>query len=82
VVFRTPVHARSVTAWRAAEFAAAATPGTILLHRYLTGAGLIPLASEWWHFNDLVHTDFAVEVDITGKFVTESTYSRPPKRAR
>jgi len=81
VVFRTPVHARSLTAWRGAEFADAATFGTRLLHRYLTDAGLIPLASEWWHFNDLVHTDLAVEVDITGKFVTERTYSRPPLRS-
>ena len=23
------------------------------LQRYCTGAGLTPLASEWWHFNDL-----------------------------
>ena len=78
VVFKTPAHARSLTAWRYAEFSEAATTGTILLHRYLTGAGLIPLASEWWHFNDLVHTDFAVEVNITGEFVTERSYSRPP----
>ena len=82
VVFRTPAHARSLTAWRYAEFADAATPGTILLHRYLTDAGLIPLASEWWHFNDLVHTDFAVEVNITGEFVTERSYSRPPMLRR
>ena len=80
VVFRTPAHARSLTAWRDAEFAETATPGTILLHRYLTDAGLIPLASEWWHFNDLVHTDFAVEVNITGEFVTERSYSRPPEQ--
>ena len=82
VVFKTPAHARSLTAWKDAEFADAATFGTRELHRYLTDAGLIPLASEWWHFNDLVHTELAVEVDITGKFVTESTYSRPPRIIR
>jgi len=82
VVFRTPAHARSLTAWRDAEFSDAATPGTRELHRYLTDAGLIPLASEWWHFNDLVHTDLAVEVNITGEFVTERSYSRPPQRVR
>ena len=82
VVFQTPAHARSLTAWRDAVFADAATFGTRELHRYLTNAGLIPLASEWWHFNDLVHTEMAVEVNITGEFVTERTYSRPPKRMR
>ena len=82
VVFRTPVHARSLTAWKEAEFSPRATPGTILLHRYLTGAGLIPLASEWWHFNDLVHTDLAVEMNITGEFSTERTFSRPPRITR
>jgi len=80
VVFTTPVHSRSLTAWLDAEFSNNATSGTILLHRYMTGAGLIPLASEWWHFNDLAHTALAVEMGITGEFSTERTYSRPPRR--
>jgi D-alanyl-D-alanine dipeptidase len=78
VVFSTPVHARSTEAWRAAEFSPAATHGTRIMHRYLTDAGLIPLASEWWHFNDLIHTDLAVEMNITGEFITDRTFSRPP----
>jgi D-alanyl-D-alanine dipeptidase len=82
VVFRYPVHSRSLTAWKDGIFADEATPATILMHSYLTDAGLIPLASEWWHFNDLVHTDLAVEHDITGEFSTERTFSRPPVNAR
>jgi len=82
VVFTGPVHARSLVAWKQAEFSERATPGTILMHRYLTEAGLIPLASEWWHFNDLVHTAYAVEWGITGEFFLDSTYSMPPRLAR
>ncbi|MCL2373629.1 MAG: hypothetical protein FWC65_00100 [Treponema sp.] len=78
VVFTSPVHARSTTAWREAVFSSRATPGTILLHRYMTDAGLVPLASEWWHFNDLVHTELAIEADITGEFSLDRTHSRPP----
>lgn len=80
VVFRYPVHSRSLTAWREGIFADNATPATILMHRYLTDSGLVPLASEWWHFNDLVHTELAVEHNITGEFFTERTFSRPPVR--
>lgn len=29
------------------------TEGAKLLRTYCTNAGLSPLASEWWHFNDL-----------------------------
>jgi D-alanyl-D-alanine dipeptidase len=80
VVFSQPIHARSDTAWKEAYFSTAATYGTRRLHRYLTDAGLTPLASEWWHFNDLEYTELAIEMDITGKFFTDRTFSRPPAR--
>ena len=79
VVFRDAVHSRSRDAWRYTEFAEAATYGTRLMHRYLTDAGLTPLASEWWHFNDLVHTDFNCTENV-GKYHIESSYSVPPPR--
>ena len=82
VVFTGPVHSRSLTAWRDGVFSERATIGTRLMHRYLTDAGLIPLASEWWHFNDLVNTALAVEANITGEFSTERTFSRPPRAVR
>ena len=80
VVFQEPVHARSLTAWKDGVFSDKATPATVLMQRYLTEAGLIPLASEWWHFNDLVNTAIAVDHGITGEFSTESTVSRPPQQ--
>ena len=80
VVFSTPAHARSQTAWKDAEFSPHVTEGTILLHKYATSGGLIPLASEWWHFNDLEHTALAVEADFSGEFHIDRTYSKIPVR--
>jgi D-alanyl-D-alanine dipeptidase len=77
-VFDSSVHARSTTSWIGAAISDKATIGTILLQKYCTDAGLIPLASEWWHFNDLVNTAVAIDMDITGEFFIRRTYSRPP----
>ncbi len=48
-----PVPSGSETAWRDAPVNEAMNEWSILLRRYCTEAGLTPLASEWWHFNDL-----------------------------
>ena len=79
-VFDSTVHARSTTAWIGAEISEQATAGTILLQKYCTDAGLIPLASEWWHFNDLITTAVAIEMENEGRYHIERTYSRPPGR--
>ena len=78
-VYASTVHARSTTSWIGQPMSSRATPGTVLLHRYCTDAGLIPLASEWWHFNDLVNTEVAIEMNVTGEFFLDRTYSRVPE---
>lgn len=77
-VFTRWVPARTFTGWLHGEFVEHATPATRLLQRYMTDAGLTPLASEWWHFNDLNWSPPLVEVGLTGEFFIERTYSRPP----
>ncbi|MFA7688824.1 MAG: D-ala-D-ala dipeptidase, partial [Bacilli bacterium] len=52
-VFTKGVSSKDKTAWKNASFAATITDGAIKLQQYCTNADLIPLASEWWHFNDL-----------------------------
>ena len=79
-VFDSSVHARSTTAWMDVVISDKATLGTILLQRYCTDAGLTPLASEWWHFNDLENTAVAIEMENEGRYHIERTYSRPPER--
>ena len=53
--YTKPVAIFSNTAWRSAALtpAMAASQPALALQRYCTSAKLTPLASEWWHFNDL-----------------------------
>lgn len=48
-----PVSSTSETAWRSVDAAGTMTEGALALQKYMTDAGMTPLASEWWHFNDL-----------------------------
>ena len=47
------VDSKSATAWKKAPVAGTMTEGARVLRTYCANAGLSPLASEWWHFNDL-----------------------------
>lgn len=73
-----PVASRDPDAWRQAAPAPAMTEGALLLRSYCTAAGLTPLASEWWHFNDL---DRLAVVDSSwrGEFALEENVSRAPE---
>lgn len=48
-----PVASSSLTEWRRVAVASGMNAGALRLRAYCIGAGLTPLASEWWHFNDL-----------------------------
>ena len=48
-----PVTSLSETGWKTVDAAETMTEGAKLLQKYMTDAGLTPLTSEWWHFNDL-----------------------------
>jgi len=47
------VDSKSDAAWRNVPLASTMTDGAIKLQAYCVAAGMSPLASEWWHFNDL-----------------------------
>ena len=79
-IFDSSVHARSTTAWIGEPVSDLAAPGTILLLGYCSGAGLTPLASEWWHYNDLYSTETAIEMGNEGEYHIERTHSRPPSQ--
>lgn len=53
ITFTKPVPSSSPTAWKNAVLADTMNEAAKTLQAYLTNAGLTPLASEWWHFNDL-----------------------------
>lgn len=50
----------------------------IALRGYFTGAGMSPLESEWWHFNDWNARNLAKDNLSTGSFTIGRCYSRPP----
>ncbi|ONI39982.1 hypothetical protein AN639_01490 [Candidatus Epulonipiscium fishelsonii] len=56
VSMKTPVAWQTPFAWQAVEISETMTEGAKKLREYCTGAGLEPLASEWWHFNDVPNT--------------------------
>lgn len=51
--FTAPVASHSPTAWKSATLAPGMNEPALGLQKYCTNAELTPLASEWWHFNDL-----------------------------
>ncbi len=47
-----PVRTKTGSAWKKAPLNPAMTKAAKRLQRYAVAAGLTPLASEWWHFDD------------------------------
>lgn len=79
--FTGPVKSSSPTAWLQATLVNTMNETAILLQRYCTDAGLTPLASEWWHFNDL-DARFATEGNSSrGEYLLDATMSEAPEAA-
>jgi D-alanyl-D-alanine dipeptidase len=79
--FTYPVSSDSASAWKSAALSDGMKnfPAAQKLQRYCTDAGLTPLASEWWQFNDL-DTLKTVGGGIAGDFILTECYSVPPDR--
>jgi len=80
IALERPVSSRSRDAWREIPLAETMTPGAIRLQKYFDEAGLTPLASEWWHFNDLEGVTAAIDIGIRGTFYIENIMSILPRR--
>jgi D-alanyl-D-alanine dipeptidase len=70
-----PVSSNSKTAWKSATATDTMTDGARLLQKYCTDAGLTPLASEWWHFNDLDAQNLVSYSSGNGEFWLEGCVS-------
>jgi len=75
--FTSPV-SPDTQAWRNATAAPGMTEGAFRLQSYFTGAGFTPLASEWWHFNDLDGVSIARANNMRGRFYTYAVFSEVP----
>lgn len=76
--FTTAVTSKNDIAWRNAVYADSMNEVAISLQEYCTNAGLSPLASEWWHFNDLDARDETADNRSTGEYVLIDVYSISP----
>ena len=79
VTFTSPVDSKSATAWKSRQLAPTMTQAAILLQNYCTAAGLTPLASEWWHFNDLAARENVLGNLGRGDFQIKKCRSVPPE---
>ena len=78
--YTAPVTINSTTAWKSAEMtqAMASNEPALGLQRYCTDAELTPLASEWWHFNDLSTRSQVLDNQGIGDFLISSVRSAAP----
>ena len=77
--FSGPVNSNSRTAWRQAAPASDMNDPALRLQSYCTKAGLTPLASEWWHFNDLDALELSSGNPSSGRYTLSSCVSVPPE---
>lgn len=73
-----PVPSKSAAAWREASLSEGMNAPALLLRDYCSYAGLTPLASEWWHFNDLETAEKADARANDGNYDLDVTMSVPP----
>jgi len=76
-VFTQPLSPASA-AWPSATFVSTMNDAAKLLQRYCTNAGMTPLASEWWHFNDNETRVVVEPMGGNGSYLISETYSTPP----
>ena len=73
-----PVNSYSATAWKSVSPAKSMTEDALKLKEFCTGAGMSPLASEWWHFNDLAVKNAIGERYTTDPFYLDTCLSEIP----
>lgn len=74
-----PVNSYSPTAWKIVAPAATMTEDALRLKRFCTQAGMSPLASEWWHFNDLEAKDAIGNNFTSDVFYINTCFSKIPE---
>ncbi len=73
------VDSNSKTAWKDVPMAKGMTDGAKRLRNYCVEAGLSPLCSEWWHFNDLDAREKIGNNYSTGRYFVSECFSSLPE---
>ncbi len=73
------VKSSSATAWKDVPLASSMNDVAIRLQNYCVDAGFTPLASEWWHFNDLDAKNSATGSLSNGEYFLQTNLSVIPE---
>lgn len=73
------VNSNSKTAWQNVPLSNTMTESAICLQNYFTKCGFCPLASEWWHFNDLDTKDLLDGIYSSGQYYIMECLSSIPE---
>jgi len=76
--FAAPVDSKSRTAWKNAAPSPKMNRAALRLQSYCAKAGLTPLASEWWHFNDLDAAEATRSNPSSGRYTLSKCPSAAP----
>jgi len=79
VAFKNTVPNDSKTAWQDQPLADQMTDASKRLQQYAAEAGFTPIASEWWHFNDLDAVKALGDNNGTGNFQISQTFNSAPE---
>lgn len=79
VIFEERVPSDSKVAWLEQSLVDEVTDASIRLQQYMTLAGFTPIASEWWHFNDLDAVDALEGETGKGNFYLTHTLNKEPR---
>jgi len=77
-VFTAPVPALDADAWKEAELRPEMNQAALTLQDYFVNAGMTPLSSEWWHFNDLEAKDQVEDHESDGEYTITDVFSSEP----
>lgn len=78
-LFTAPVYTKDPVAWKDSTVRSVVNEEARRLQHYCIAAGLIPLASEWWHFNDLDARTQTLSNQSDGNFILTEMFSRLPE---
>lgn len=78
-MFTKPIASSDQEGWKNMTLNSAVTEPALRLQEYMTAAGFTPLASEWWHFNDVDTLNQLKETAGTGEYRITELINRPPR---
>ena len=79
VLFKSYIRLNSFGSLRTSDLIDTVTPETLKLMEYCMLAGLTPLASEWWHYDDHQGIQRAAAAGVSGRYRIEENFSVSPR---